>query len=37
VVTATEPEHVPGAEKSELVRVRGGSLTTEPAMAEVRA
>jgi DNA replication and repair protein RecF len=37
VVTATEPEHVPGAEKGELVRVRGGSLTTEPAMAEVRA
>jgi DNA replication and repair protein RecF len=26
VVTATEPEHVPGVEESELVRVRGGRL-----------
>jgi DNA replication and repair protein RecF len=36
VVTATEPEHVPGAEE-ELVRVRGGILTVEPPLAEQRA
>jgi DNA replication and repair protein RecF len=27
VVTATEPEHVPGVEEGEIVSVRGGSLT----------
>jgi DNA replication and repair protein RecF len=27
VVTATEPEHVPGVEEGELVRVRGGELS----------
>ena len=32
VVTATEPEHVPGVEGSELVRVRGGRLTTDRAL-----
>jgi DNA replication and repair protein RecF len=37
VVTATEPEHVPGAEEDELVRVRGGSLTGGLAGAEVPA
>ena len=37
VVTATEPEHVPGAEETELVRVREGSLASESAIAEVRA
>jgi DNA replication and repair protein RecF len=31
VVTATEPEHVPGVQESELVRVRGGSLSGPPA------
>jgi DNA replication and repair protein RecF len=34
VVTATEPEHVPGVEDAELVRVRDGRLTREPALAE---
>jgi DNA replication and repair protein RecF len=37
VVTATEPEHVPGAEESELVRVRGGELTGERSLAEAPA
>jgi DNA replication and repair protein RecF len=31
VVTATEPEHVPGVQESELVRVRAGSLSGPPA------
>ena len=35
VVTATEPEHVPGVEDAELVRVRGGSLGSESALAEL--
>jgi DNA replication and repair protein RecF len=37
VVTATEPEHVPGVEADELVRVWEGKLATGPAIAEVRA
>jgi DNA replication and repair protein RecF len=37
VVTATEPEHVPGAEDGELVGVRGGSLTGGQALAEFSA
>jgi DNA replication and repair protein RecF len=37
VVTATEPEHVPGVEGAELVRVRGGILGSEPALAELRS
>jgi DNA replication and repair protein RecF len=37
VVTATEPEHVPGVEESELVRVRGGELAGGPSLAEARA
>jgi DNA replication and repair protein RecF len=37
VVTATEPEHVPGAEESELVEVLGGSLTAKHALAGSRA
>jgi DNA replication and repair protein RecF len=35
VATATEPEHVPGVQDGELVRVRGGSLRSEPALAEL--
>jgi DNA replication and repair protein RecF len=35
VATATEPEHVPGVQDGELVRVRGGSLRSEPAPAEL--
>jgi recombinational DNA repair ATPase RecF len=31
VVTATEPEHVPGVDEGELVQVRGGNLTAAPA------
>ena len=34
VVTATEPEHVPAADKGELVRVEGGSLRGERLLAE---
>jgi recombinational DNA repair ATPase RecF len=34
VVTATEPEHVPGVEDGELVRVRGGGLQS---LAEIPA
>ena len=37
VVTATEPEHVPGVDDGELVWVRDGSLTRESALAEARA
>ena len=37
VVTATEPEHVPGAEESELVRVEGGRLAGERPLAELPA
>ena len=37
VVTATEPEHVPGVEEGELVRVRGGDLTGARSLAEARA
>jgi DNA replication and repair protein RecF len=37
VVTATEPEHVPGAEESELVRVEGGRLAGERRLAELPA
>jgi DNA replication and repair protein RecF len=37
VVTATEPEHVPGAEEGDLVRVRGGTLFGERALAEFPA
>jgi DNA replication and repair protein RecF len=37
VVTATEPEHVPGAEEGELVRVEGGSLSGERSLEGVRA
>ena len=37
VVTATEPEHVPGVEDAEIVRVRGGTLGSEPALAELRS
>jgi predicted RNA-binding protein with TRAM domain len=36
-VTATEPEHVPGVEEGELVRVREGSVVSALAIAEVRA
>jgi DNA replication and repair protein RecF len=32
VVTATEPEHVPGVEEGELVRVREGELGREPGL-----
>jgi DNA replication and repair protein RecF len=37
VVTATEPEHVPGAEEGELVTVRAGSLAGEHALARQAA
>jgi DNA replication and repair protein RecF len=37
VVSATEPEHVPGVEERELVRVRDGSLASALARAEVPA
>jgi recombinational DNA repair ATPase RecF len=37
VVTATEPEHVPGVEESELVQVREGRLAGERALAEFPA
>ena len=37
IVTATEPEHVPGVGEGELVRVEGGSLRGLSALAEVRA
>jgi len=37
VVTATEPEHVPGVEDAELVRVREGILASEPALAGLRS
>jgi DNA replication and repair protein RecF len=37
VVTATEPEHVPGVGNAELVRVRDGVLGREPALAEFPA
>ena len=37
VVTATEPEHVPGAVEAELVRAERGRLSGERALAEVRA
>jgi DNA replication and repair protein RecF len=36
VVTATEPEHVPGVEESELVWVQDGRLSVERALAESR-
>jgi DNA replication and repair protein RecF len=35
VVTATEPEHVPGVEDGEFVRVHEGSLGSELALAEL--
>jgi DNA replication and repair protein RecF len=35
VATATEPEHVPGVRDGELVRVRGGNLRSELALAEL--
>jgi DNA replication and repair protein RecF len=37
VVTATEPEHVPGVEATELVTVRGGSLAGGASLAEPAA
>jgi DNA replication and repair protein RecF len=37
VVTATEPDHVPGAEESELMFVRGGELAGERRLAGARA
>ena len=37
VVTATEPEHVPSTEESELVRVEGGRLAGERPLAELPA
>jgi DNA replication and repair protein RecF len=37
VVTATEPEHVPAVEESELVRVEGGRLAGERQLAELPA
>jgi DNA replication and repair protein RecF len=37
VVTATEPEHVPGVESGELVRVGDGALRRELELAESTA